>query len=1086
MASLSIYRASAGSGKTHKLTEEYLKLIFQHSWNFRNILAVTFTNKATEEMKNRILNEIHKIARDKESDYYDILSKELKFDRGLLNKKAEVILTKILHNYSDFNISTIDSFFQRIIRSFIREIGLDTNYTIELDINKVLTAVSDRLLMDIQNNPQLLEWILNFAEEKIESGFNWDFKKDIQHLGYELFKEDFKSFNKDILKKLSNKDFLTTYKNKMYRISEDFKKEMNSFGKQAMTVIEKQTLTVEDFSYGKSGVAGYLNKITGTDFEPGTRAINAVNTPENWYSKTSQKKEGIISAYKAGLNDLLQQIILFYNKNKSIYYTAEAILRNFSTLGLLSDLSEKIRDYNDEHHVALLSDAGILLNSIIADTDAPFVYEKTGTYIHHFMIDEFQDTSRIQWDNFKPLILNSLANNNSNLIVGDVKQSIYRWRNSDWKVLAETVQSDLSSFDVEPITLERNWRSKKNIVLFNNSIFYACSNILQEHYNRILEDSGINSNSDPSLKTRIKKAYNDVIQRMPESEENKIEGHVNISFISAKEDIKWKEEVIQQIPSLIEKLQDHQYQLKDIAILTRNDAEGKEIADALMSYREQKNDKKSYRYDVISTNSVYLKNSVVIQFLIPVLKYFNQPQDHINNSLLLYLYLTSIKKIKTETINPHEIFSQEYHLFEKEISSVLNKSNVNLEELSLSELIENLILLFHIPALSTELPYLQSFLDLVSEYGRNQISDIGSFLEWWEERKDKETVSACNEQDAIRMMTIHKSKGLEFKNVIIPFCNWNLDHDPKHEEIIWCKTTQEPFNELELLPIRYTSLKNTIFYTNYLDEKLQTYMDNLNLLYVAFTRARCNMFIFSPAPKDETKGLNSTGNLIYQAINNPIQDGIPVNTIDLKEYWNKSNLSFTYGIVTAPEIKKKEGDKIITLNEFPTFLIKKKLKQKYENTDFFDFTESTENKRNHTGTLMHQLFANMITSDDVDHALSKMMFEGKISNGEKEEWQQKINVLFKNKQIASWFSKEWTVKTEADILLQGGKIKRPDRVLINGKKAIVIDFKFGLKENKSYDNQVKEYMKTLKHMGYNDISGFLWFVEQNRIEEITG
>jgi ATP-dependent exoDNAse (exonuclease V) beta subunit len=311
-----------------------------------------------------------------------------------------------------------------------------------------------------------------------------------------------------------------------------------------------------------------------------------------------------------------------------------------------------------------------------------------------------------------------------------------------------------------------------------------------------------------------------------------------------------------------------------------------------------------------------------------------------------------------------------------------------------------------------------------------------------------------------------------------------MEPDPKHENIIWCRTAQEPFNELDFLPIRYSSLKNTIFSNYHFDEKLQTYMDNLNLLYVAFTRACDNLFVFAPVPKKENRWPDTTGNLICQAIQNPVDESKPDNTIDLMDHWNKIKSSFTFGSLGPPEMMTRENDKNILWNEFPTFPVKKKLKQKYDHTDFFDLTETPERKTIQTGTMLHQLFANMITKEDVDKALSKMMFEGKISLQEKNEWILKINALFNDKLIASWFSKEWTVKTEADILLRGGKMKRPDRVLIKGNTAVVIDFKFGSKKHKRYDTQVKEYMKTLINMGYSDTSGFLWFVEQNRIEKV--
>ena len=989
MSQLNIYRASAGSGKTFKLIENYLKLLFKNPSNYKHILAVTFTNKAADEMKSRIIKEINNLAKGRESNYINILSREFNLKPQDLKEKAQNILNNILHDYSRFSVGTIDSFFQRVIHSFTKEIGLQAGFNIELDDTQVLSEVIDRLLIDIDNTPDksgLKNWLIRFAETKIEEGKSWNLKNDINNLGKEIFKEEYKSFDKALIQKIENKEFLNNYFKSLNKVKYDFENTLKKIGDKAIEIISNHYLSLTDFSYKETGVAGYFYKISEKkNFIPGKRVIDAHNEMEKWYSKStaSDIKTNIENAYNDGLNELLVQALDYYNTNCYVYNTVAQISAFFYTLGILTDISKKILDYTDEKNIFLISDAAILLQEIIGDNDAPFIYEKLGNIYKHFMIDEFQDTSRLQWSNFKPLINNSLSENNTSLVVGDVKQSIYRWRNSDWKLLSEQVVKDVQNFGANSIALNTNWRSKKNIVDFNNTIFQYAARSLQEQFNQYQpllnppQRGGlfhpflqVDNEILADLKTKLTKAYQDLEQHLPEkNSHSSTNGYVNISFIENTEDENlpaealaqagWKDIVKQKLPKLIEDLQDNNYQLKDIAIIVREKNEGKEIADALLAYKNSDKAQDAYKYDVISNESLFIENSPVVCFILFVLKYFNNPSDTINNASLIHQYKRYINRTSScsptanaemSVANAKDNSNEE--LFKKHFPGSFINGIERLKQLPLFELVEQLSNIFSLNSITEDVPYLLAFQDIVLKFTQNETGDICSFLEWWEKNAKNQAINFSEQQDAIRIITIHKAKGLEFKAVIIPFCNWLIDHNPHHTNILWCKPDVEPFNKLELIPVKYTSkLSETIFYEEYFTEKLHAYVDNLNLLYVAFTRAKDVLYTFSPLKADvvssqvetpdstlkDNRKITNVSELLYRLVPHlnlsaGSEGGIFNNRVGgLDNYWNEKlqcfemgKLSKIYPVKSVEQFKANE----IKLKNYPSFPIKERIKIK--------------------------------------------------------------------------------------------------------------------------------------------------------------
>ena len=1099
MSKLNVYRASAGSGKTYRLTEEYLRLLFKSNLSYKNILAVTFTHKATDEMKTRIIEALYKLSNvekfNNDVDYYNEFKKEFNLSDKAIKQKSSLILARILHDYSRFSVGTIDSFFQKVIRAFVREIGLQYGFNVELDIDKVLSTAVDNLILDIDNDNDLKKWLLEFINDKIKDGNSWRIYDDIFKLSKsEIFKEDFQLLGDELANKLSNRNFLKKYLSEINNIKKKFENDLQEIGEKGLKFINDNGLTVEDFSHGKTSFANHFRKLSikkdfnksefrKQGFVPGKRVLDCQDFLEKWYSASSTKKEEITAVYNLGLNKLLVEAVQYYYSNKDKYYTAKEIYQQFYTLGILADVSKKINEYCKENNIFLISNSAVLLNKIIDGSDTPFIYEKIGNYYKHFMIDEFQDTSRLQWNNFKPLIDNSLANNNTSLVVGDVKQSIYRWRNGDWKLLSQQINKDFHNQGIDDSKpLKTNWRSKKNIIDFNNSFFNYAANFLQNVYNQNVNDAEI----DENYKTQIANAYKDVFQNTPNTKQG---GYINVSFFENTKENKFDNNIEEALPKVIEQLQDNNYQLNDISILVRTSKEAEKISNFLLKYKNEHLNTK-YKYDVISNESLYLKNSFIVRFILLILKYFVNSEDNINNANIVYQYNQYISNNEFDNDKFNNIFLEigEKHqeVFSKFLPHEFSQNINKLKHLTLYELVENIINIFKLNNFDAEISFLQAFQNIVFNFVKSDSSDISLFLRWWDEFGIKETIKSSDEQKAIRILTIHKSKGLQFKAVIIPYCNWAIDNDSKHSKNIWCKPNSEPFNLLDLVPVKYSQkLTDTIFYKDYFNEKLQAYVDNINLLYVAFTRAENALFAFAPLNSNKKKEVKNMGDLALEVINNKLIKNFSQEHPNLEDYWNDETKIFSMGSISSIKAEtNKKGTNDFCFNKYLSNTDKNRLRLKFHSNEFFSEVNIDSKSHINKGTIMHKIFEYIYTEKDIETAVNKVYFEGKIDDKEKQEISTQIKQLFKDEKIKKWFSPEWTIKNETDILLSDGNVRRPDRVLIAGSEAIVIDYKFVNEEKPEYIIQVSNYVNYLLKMGYENVKGYIWYVNQNKVLEV--
>ena len=1071
---LTIYRASAGTGKTHTLTGEYLDLLFAGQDMHTRILSVTFTNKATEEMKSRIIKELYLLASQKKSNYINQLTGKYRRTEEQIRLQARQILIRILHDYAAFNISTIDHFFQQTMRAFIREIGLQGNYRVEMDIDLVLSESIDNLLagLDKENNGDLLAWLLRFSEDKVEKGESWDLRREIRSLSNELFKEKFKSYSDQIRKEIEDKEALSDYKNTLSGILRSTEAGAKQIGQEALSILAQYQLHPSDFKGGsRSPVFFFESLAKGVLKDPSASFRKLADDMEACYTKKTppDKIQAIENAFQGGLGACLRRTIDFFDQLAD-YYTAREITRCYYTLGILTDISRQIKTWCEEKNRMLIADTTELLSRIIDGSDIPFIYEKTGTRIDHYMIDEFQDTSEMQWKNFRPLIKESMAYRQANLIVGDIKQSIYRFRNSDWTLLDEQVMRDFSTDEIKDKTLTDNWRSHRNIVMFNNTFFTIVPALLQQLYNQGLEESTLTPEQRNAYAGKIVSAYDKSIQRVPLPFQSK-EGHVRIEFLPDDEDKGWKEEAMLRLPSLIEQLQENGYKLRDIAVLVRTRAEGMMVAETLLAYKEAHSDR-PFGYDIISEDALIISNSSVVRFMINMLQYANRPNDLAAERFaqMAYMVMRRKKGGATTSEQPVDIV----HTFAPDVLSELKR----LSHRSLYEMVEGIYRLFKSDIPNNERVFVQAFLDMIADFVEREAGDIDKFLRWWRETGIRGKIAMPDSQNAIRILTIHKSKGLGFKAVIIPFCDW--DADQKSGSIVWCHPERPPFDRLQLVPVPYSKeLSKTFFADTYYHEKLHAYIDNLNALYVAFTRAKEELIVF--APHQEAKQTRTISKLVWESMQvaelnttndiaslRPFTDGFrpDEHLFEWGDWWH-----------TSPDEQHAATE--VSMDCIPSVLPDERIHLRLRRKGgFFD-----DRKRRY-GVLMHDLLSRIQTTDDIQLAVSAKESAGEVSKQESAELVKRMKTVLDQPDVRCWFDGTMHVLNEAEILFDNGKSRRPDRVMIQDKQVIVVDYKFGEQKDNRYRSQIKKYINLIQGMGYEQVEGYLWYVELNEIEMV--
>jgi ATP-dependent helicase/nuclease subunit A len=1057
---LTIYSASAGSGKTYRLTGIYLKSLFRSRYSYRRILAVTFTHKATAEMKSRILDNLYKLSSGATCEYLVELVSETNKPEAWIRSEAKEILNSILHDFSRFSVSTIDSFFQKILRAFAREAGLHAGFNIELDHSTILSDAVDEMISSSVSDPLLLEWLTTYAMSNVDDEKSWNLKVGIVMLGQELFKEKFKILSADERLNLENKNFLLDYIKKIKSITSSFEKQWAGFGEKCNEIYSQYDLSDDMFYRKGQGVPRFIRILnSGVVAEPNRYVLEVLNDPPRW--ATTVITPQLQTAIQNGLEKTVKEALKFYNDNIIEYNSAAAILPNIYALGILSDVLFNVHLITNSENSFLLSDAGEVLNLITRGDQAPFIYEKAGNRFENFMIDEFQDTSIIQWNNFRPLFENSMAGGFDNLVVGDIKQSIYRWRNSDWQILGKVLKQSVDNERIISKPLTTNWRSRTNLIKFNNTLFSIIPSILDETL------------SDDVLPVSFKDIYSEAVQIDPGKKGG---GYIRLEFIENEKELRWQDTVTDRLPGVIELFQDKGYDASDIGIIVRDGKEGALVLKTIIDYSNNCSAEKKlqYNYNVVSNDSLLLSNSPAINFIIAVLSVINDPGDMIARALMLRLFLLSKGDTQADkvTLVSDALIEGSGHYFPSGYEDFLEK----VRQMPLFEATEGIIKFFGLGEYSSNVAYLNTFQDYVVSFTDNKNADFQSFLDWWNATGIRKSVVLPGNQEAMRILTIHKSKGLEFKVVILPFLSWNLDHLASKQPFLWVKPSNAPFDDLGIVPVKYgKDLLTTIFAEDYKEEKYSVYLDNINLLYVALTRAKDAIYAFSV---DNPKFSNTVAGVLKDAITADSAENTATG-LSLKKHFDTDRRVFEFGEV--PEnIKGKLDNPGMISTTYSVSSDLDSLRLKLHGENYFSSEDLAVRKKINYGKHMHEVFEGIETSKDVSMAVKKLVLEGKLSKEESTELESSINRLINTVGVANWFIPGNQVMNEAGILLPSGITRRPDRVIINEGKATVIDFKFG-EENSHYLDQVEQYRHLLIDMGFADTEAFIWYVDKNKI-----
>ncbi len=1081
--SFTVYKSSAGSGKTFTLTREYLKLALKHPDQFKKILAVTFTNKATQEMKERIIQNLFQFSKGNVAGMGEQLMELLKIDTQILQNSSKKLLVSILHNYSRFSVQTIDRFFQNVMRSFARELSLQGDGELLLNTDEVRNVVVDLLMEDLSSNQPLRDWLLEFSIDKLEQKGKWDVRRDVMNFTKELMSDDFKVKEKALRESINDNEKLKAFKTKINAISRLFEDDLDKMGKEAMDFIQNRGFSLDDFS-GKGSSAPNLfikiqkdKKVYDLSNLYNKTVIKAIDSEgESLASKTSKRREEIFQLGQDGLLDYMKNAIEYIQFNQTAYNSAQNIHKNIYLLGISWYFNEKMQSYKQEEGIQFLSDTTQFLNDIIGTdpAESPFVYEKMGSFYDNFLMDEFQDTSTLQWQNFKPLIENSLAEGSENLVVGDIKQSIYRWRGGDWRLLLKGLKEDIAPHYYDERSLIHNYRSKPNVIDFNNQLFNELPGLIKDYA------LGRKSNSFTSevenLLQDLAMAYEDVAQE--KKKEYPYNGYVALRFFDQEEaeadeaeKVTWFQPALQRFAKDLEQLQDTGLKLKDVGILIRTKKEGIEIQDFLEDYQLANPVKASqYNYNIISDETLLLHNAHIVNFLLNCFQYL-YTEDNIALAQMKFYYQ---KIIGTANLTVHEIVKVdggEDYLPEEFLQIKKQLLSLNLLEMS-----ERLIQVFKLKIIQKEKAYLSAFQDVLLDFGNK--GGIPDFMEWWEQNQGSYAIKLQAGENAARMMTIHKAKGLEFKVCMIPLLDWSVTHHVSKAPVLWLSTAETQFSEIPFVPVKHSSaLKNSVFSLDYWEEEVKSFLDNLNLLYVALTRAGDALLV-------NTNG-KSNAQYISSLLRKYAEDQV--------DFWDEDNQCLIIGSVSDFAKMAEEKENVdsaaqvhtVDLKYYESHQWQEKLQIKQSNV--LKVEEEGLSKTD-IGIQVHDVFSKLKRVQDLPLLMQKLKAQETIS---KEDYQKILDLVEGNLQMDSplreWFDTDWTVKTEAPVLLQDGSLIRLDRVLLKDKEARILDFKTGIAglENKKDQKQLNFYRTSLKNIGYDKVTAHIAYLDPLEIVEVS-
>ena len=1057
---LKIMKASAGSGKTYSLARKYISLLLQNPdrYAYRHILAVTFTNKATDEMKSRILKELHVLATDPcKSDYYDYFVPAVIPGMNELQQKAKRVLSDILHDYSAFAVSTIDRFFQHTLKAFSREIGQFASYQVELDKDSLVAESVDRVLDSLtEENENLLSWLTENVLEQIEQGGRYSADANLLEMAKRL-----KSVQRqEVLEQHGICEDEDYSKEKLLQIRKECRKIISTFREKVVsssqTIIQlttQQGVSLKDTNRGfLNNLAVYAGLQDNDKVEPlKATFVSKALDPEQWFAKSKATK--LLPLVQPFIQTPLEDFCALFDKEFKVYNTALILDEQLYGLGVAGELNRAFKGLMKEKNVLCIDDSNTILRNIIDGSDAPFVYEKLGVRYEHFLLDEFQDTSSVQWDNFYPLLDESDSNDRDNLIVGDVKQSIYRWRGSDWKLLDETVPSKFPDHKEE--VLDTNYRSLANVVNFNNCFFASAAGIL---------DAMCGDKNNGSMS----KIYSDVKQKVGRKSADR--GNVSLTFCDASQEL-------QKVLDAVCEARNNGAMLSEIAVLVRSNAIGENVATFLIDNG----------ISVVTDDSLKVKNSITVRRLVSLMSYLDNPQDTVSGYLAQAMDVSLPEKSSGLIDLVETLFRS------------MKKSDQDAQW-------------------EGEALYIQSFMDYLQDYVSVNGNNLRGFLKYWEENDP--SISSPSSGESVRVMTIHKSKGLDFPYVIIPFVE-NINLYKASDS--WCYpdlkgTTLESLAEGVYDVTLSKNTEHTLFADDFVKESFMQKVDNINTIYVAMTRAGLGMHLIAKTPSAACKKALDSGDLtqfsdfsqmLYWFASTSCSGDIPGNdellppfevvrssADDDSERFDVGR-TVDFGAMRKPskhdveyfQIKYSDSLPSIPLNpvvEDAQTDVKERGRLKFsaESLEFFaeesevDYVKSNRLK----GVVLHDILSRIRTVDDLHESVRQSVLAGDLSENEAVEAEIMLTAKLAEVQERGWFD-GGEVLNEVSLINSDGNIYRPDRVVIRDGRVAIIDYKFG-EHNNRYIKQLDRYADIWHKMGYEYVEAYLWYVVRGDIVSI--
>ena len=1007
---MKVLKASAGSGKTYNLAKEYIKLLLldrgrEDGRPYRHILAVTFTNKATAEMKSRIVKELDVLGKAPQASPY---LKELMAETDLKSPEAvsaecRKALSAILADYGAFSVSTIDKFFQRVLRAFSREIGQIAQYQVELDKEMLVQECVDRVLDSIQGQQdELLKWLSRCCIETIEEGEGYHLESRLGSFASGYMSEGYRKKVEQLgidTSKVFAEDSIRQLKTICKKIITDFDRGFKAAAERLCTVAEGCDGLNKNFLKYCQGLNSYRSG-DELDFSKPTWR-NALENFDKLFVKGSRASEADRAALSAAVAEVQNYALLYptvstarlLRSQVDLFYVADRLDKEFDAL-----LKEK--------NVLSLEDSNTLLREIISDDNAPFIYEKVGVHYWHFLLDEFQDTSVVQWDNFKPLLLNSLASNFYNLIVGDVKQSIYRWRNADWDILDSRVQNELP--DVSQQSLDCNWRSARKIVEFNNGFYKYLAETL-----------------DRQLPCRLPQIYADVQQQAKCAIE--AEGYVEVSFVGV-------DCIVPSVVKAVLRASEMGFRWKDVAVIVRTNAMGAEVASALVDAD----------VPVISNDSLKICSSEVVRRLVSCLSVLDDPSDRIGGYFARDFDPACVRGCQ-----------------------------------SLCDMAEAILRSFDRDEVNTDTLYLLAFMDLLRDYVSRNGNSLHSFLKYWKEEGVGKNISSPEDSDAVTIITIHKVKGLDYPYVVIPFPK--KDSFMKADYKAWeCPATEGTPLEQTGKALYYTGLskqsESTLFAENYHRELSMSYIDAANVWYVATTRASQTMILVAPVPAKSHKegSVSKISDALFDYVNGHFVEMLPSEGDFEGRYFCLGTEERAATSKDRIEGMRQQRLRYMPLESGP--VARDQVKIKTSSSEFFDTS------RRLRGIVLHKIMESVYAPEDLAPSVERARKEGLLDAEQATQSLAMLSAAVASVLPRGWFGSGAEYMDERDILTPDGTY-RPDRVVLRDGKVEIIDYKFA-ERDASHRTQVRRYVEFYRQMGYSDVKGFLWYVEENQVVEV--